>query len=167
MLPLNDPKWKELAGGYRIPFDASIPLSKLENSANDTETIWSDLWENLYHQRDVGIASYAAIPHLVRIIRDRKILDWNPFGLAVAIELARVDGKNPELPDWLKQAYFQAYKDMAEYACESMSQEWDSDLLRSALSLIAIIKGNRDLAELIYEVEEGYEKKAPEINFDS
>ena len=165
-LPLDDPKWKELTGGYRLPFDASIPLSKLEQGADEAESIWAELWENLYHQRDVGVASYAAIPHLAKIIRDQKIHDWNPFRLTVAIELVRGEGKNPELPDWLKDAYFQALKDMTEYLCENIKEEWDSDLLKSALSLVAIIKGNRDLAELIYEIDDGYEKKTLELFFD-
>ncbi len=32
MLSLNDKRWKEFDGGYRGRYDASIALSKLENS---------------------------------------------------------------------------------------------------------------------------------------
>lgn len=167
MLDLNDQRWKELDGGYRIPFDVSVPLIKLENNVEDSESIWSELWENLYHQRDVGVASYAAIPHIVRITRNQKLLDWNPFALTVAIELVRGTGRNPELPDWLRGDYTQALRNMAAYACEQMNQDWDASFLRSALSLIAIVKGNRDLAELIFGIDEGEERKALEIYFDS
>lgn len=158
MIPLSDLKWKDFDGGYRDQYDASVPLSRLESEAEGLDSIWSELWENLYHQGDVGVASYAAIPHLARIIRSRKILDYNPFALTVAIELARGRGNNPGLPDWLTGDYHQALGDIAKYGCDNLDGEWDSSILKSVLALIAIIKGNRDLGELLFEVDDGYEK---------
>ncbi|HYJ47489.1 MAG TPA: hypothetical protein VEV81_12825 [Pyrinomonadaceae bacterium] len=167
MLPLSDNKWKEFEGGYQIKYDASIPLLELEREGVEPQSIWLELWENLYHQGDVGVASYAAIPHLARIIRRRKILSWDPFALAVTIELARGRGKNPGLPTWLEEEYHRALQDMAEYACGNLSKDWDGSLLKSILSLLAILKGNRDLGELILEVDEGYEKYALDKFFDA
>lgn len=158
MIPLNDLKWRDFDGGYRDKYDASIALSRLESEVEGLESIWSELWENLYHQGDVGVASYAAIPHLARIIQSRKAIDYNSFALAVAIELARGRGHNPELPHWLTEDYNQALWDMASYGCANLSREWDSGILKSVLALIAIIKGNRDLGELVFEVDDGSEK---------
>ena len=89
MISLDDKRWKEFEGGYRIKYDASIPLLKLQNGTDSPEEIWSEFWDELHHQGDVGAASYAAIVRVARIIRDRKIFDYNPFGLAVTIDLAR------------------------------------------------------------------------------
>jgi hypothetical protein len=158
MISLNDPSWKDFDGGYREKYDAAVPLSRLEGGIGELDSIWSELWENLHHQGDIGIASYAAIPHITRIIQERSIFNFNPFALAVTIELARGQGQNPELPDWLREEYFQALWDMAKYGCDNLNKNWDSSILKSVLSLVAIIKGNRDLGELIIEVDAGYEK---------
>jgi hypothetical protein len=37
MISLDDSKWKELEGGYRIPYDASIPLKRLEHASTNEE----------------------------------------------------------------------------------------------------------------------------------
>ena len=68
-MKLTDKIWSEFEGGYKVPFDVSVPLRELEQT-NDPETIqeiWKILWDELHHQGDVGIASYLAVPQLVTI----------------------------------------------------------------------------------------------------
>ena len=125
MLPLLDPRWKEFDGGYRVKYDASIPLARLESRVGGLDLIWSELWENLHHQGDVGIASYASVPHLARIVRARQILDFNPFAMAVVVELARGRGQNPELPGWLAEDYDRGLRGLAEYGCANLDRERD------------------------------------------
>jgi hypothetical protein len=62
MLSLTDPIWHELEGGYRVPYDASKALARMERG----KSVWDEFWNELHHQGDVGVASYAAIPQLVR-----------------------------------------------------------------------------------------------------
>ncbi len=50
-------------GGYGVPYDPEPALKRLSSSH---EEAISELWENLYHQGDVGLASYAAVPALVQ-----------------------------------------------------------------------------------------------------
>ncbi|CAN5454310.1 hypothetical protein BH18ACI2_BH18ACI2_10980 [soil metagenome] len=52
----------------------------------------------------------------------------------------------------------QALWNIAQYGCDSLNKEWDASILKSVLALVAILKGNRDLGELIFEVDNGYEK---------
>jgi hypothetical protein len=66
MLDLADPRWEKMSGGYKVPFDPRPLLKKLEKDQDSTET-WSELWNELHHQGDVGEASFAAVPQLVRI----------------------------------------------------------------------------------------------------
>ena len=66
MLELEDERWDGLKGGYRVPYDPRPALRKLY-AQEDVGAAWEDLWQGLYHQGDVGEASYAAVPHLVRI----------------------------------------------------------------------------------------------------
>jgi hypothetical protein len=97
MLSLTDPIWHQLEGGYRIPYDASKALARMEGG----ETVWNELWNELHHQGDVGVASYAVIPQLVRISEARRGIDWNLYALAATIEIERLRKNNPPLPDWL------------------------------------------------------------------
>lgn len=76
MLALDDPRWKTLEGGYRVVYDASIALARLERG----EDVWKELWNELHHQGDVGESSYAAVPHLVRIAAARGSRAWNLYG---------------------------------------------------------------------------------------
>jgi hypothetical protein len=50
MLSLTDPIWRELEGGYRMPYDASKALAQMEGG----ESVWEELWEELHHQ---GVSS--------------------------------------------------------------------------------------------------------------
>ena len=166
MLPLNDERWKELEGGYRDKYDTSVPLSKLEKGSSAAGPIWNELWENLYHQGDVGIASYAAIPHIAKIIHQRNLLDHSPLALAVSVELARGRENKPSLPEWLETSYRDALLDMAEFACAKLREKWNPYFLKSTLSLLAIIKGNRNLGELLLEIDYGDERQLLDKYFE-
>ena len=87
-----------LNGGYGIPYNPEPAIKKLDTLHDDAI---SELWENLYHQGDVGLASYAAVPALVQA---------GELSLVAAIEVARNSGTNPELPVSLKAEYEQALK---------------------------------------------------------
>jgi hypothetical protein len=80
MLSLDDNRWNGLTGGYKYPFDPRPLLTKLETES-DTAIVWDELWEELHHQGDVGDASYAAAPHIVRIYRQLGVVGWNTYGL--------------------------------------------------------------------------------------
>jgi hypothetical protein len=45
--------------------------------------------------REVGDASYAAVPHIVAIHRKRGVVDWNTYAIVACIESARTEMKNP------------------------------------------------------------------------
>ena len=82
MLSFDDERWNHLTGGYKTPFDPRPSLRKLENQ-DDSVAAWEELWEELHHQGDVGDASYAAVPELVRIHRIKSAADWNLYGLSL------------------------------------------------------------------------------------
>lgn len=101
MLSFDDPRWGELRGGYRMPFDPRPALAQLA-AGGDVEDAWHELWENLHHQGDVGEASYAAVPHLVRIHQQRGEVDWNTYAIVAITDLARTQPNNPPVPKWLE-----------------------------------------------------------------
>src|SRR5216117_2283361 len=133
MLSLDDDRWDNLTGGYRMKYDPRPLLSKLENG-RDTKATWHELWDELHHQGDVGEASYAAVPHLVRIHRKRRVVDWNTYALVATIELARGRGGNPEVPSWLKEVYEETLHDLAEIGLTELSQAEGPEATRCILS---------------------------------
>lgn len=142
MLSFDDDRWDHLTGGYRTLFDPRPSLRKLENQ-QEIAVAWEDLWEELYHQGDVGDASYASVPELVRIHRNGSAADWNLYAIVAIIELARTESQNPELPDWLQEDYFRSIKELAQMGVKDMLSAEDSEAKRAILSIIAIANGLR------------------------
>jgi hypothetical protein len=141
MLSFDDERWNHLNGGYKIPFDPRPSLRKLE-SQQDAATAWRELWEGLHHQGDVGEASYASIPELVRIHR-RGSADWNLDAIVAIIELARTESRNPEVPEWLRDDYFRSIQELAQMGTTHILSADETETKRAILSVIAIAKGLR------------------------
>jgi hypothetical protein len=145
MLPLDDPRWCELDGGYKMPYNPSDVLRQLECGEN----VWDELWQELHHQGDVGEASYAAVPHLVRIGKLLPRRDWNLYGLVSTIEVERHRRSNPPVPKWLANEYRQALEDLLELALSDLQHVKDRETIRSILGAIALAKGEVMLGALI------------------
>ena len=142
MISLGDARWLSMTGGYRIPLDPRPLLKRLETD-NDTSEVWHELWEELHHQGDVGDASYASVPFLVESYRKRRVLEWNTFAIVAIIELARKEGKNPDVPQWIADDYFKAIGNLAEIGAKEVLQAETAEDVRAILSVIAINKGLR------------------------
>lgn len=145
MLSLTDPVWRDLQGGYRIPYDVSKALIQMEAG----KSVWDELWNELHHQGDVGVASYAAIPQLVRISESRGKSDWNLYALAATIEIERHRKINPPLPDWLSSSYRVAWENLVQLALSDLGGKPDELTLRSALSVVALGRGDLKLGSLL------------------
>ncbi len=153
MLGLDDTRWNNLTGGRRTQFDPRPLLARLETE-QDTATIWHELWDELYHQGDVGDASYAVIPHLLRIHRRRGVVDWNTYAIAAAIDLARTERENPELPDWIEKDYSHAIRELAKIGTTEILLAKKPEAVRAILSIIAIAKGLRTHGRFLIEYSE-------------
>jgi hypothetical protein len=90
MLSFEDVRWSEMTGGYRTQLDLRPLLKRLETE-RDTSEVWEELWNELHHQGDIGDASFAAVPYLVKAYQQRGVVDWNTFAIVAVIELARAD----------------------------------------------------------------------------
>ena len=149
MLPLDSLRWRTLLGGYRVPYDASIALRRMERGA----LVWADLWENLHHQGDVDEALYAAVPQMVRI-GATLASDWNLYALAGTIEVERHRFKNPSLPDWLEASYRAAWDQLVVLALRELSGSPDPLLLKSALSVVALGRGHLKLGAILVYIDD-------------
>jgi hypothetical protein len=155
-MELDDRIWATLEGGYKIPYNASRPLKRLRDATRQDEfaPIFAELWDNLHHQGDVGIASYLAIPPLVLICINKKSLDWNFIGLCVLIENCRLEAHNPELPDEYHHSYFESLIQFERYLLLNFKSITDQTALRLSLALFATVNGQPDLGRAIEILEE-------------
>jgi hypothetical protein len=112
------------------------------------------LWEELHHQGDVGEASYAAVPHVIRIGKTFPKRDWNLYALVSCIEVERHRKTNPELPDWLVESYQQAMRELLELAANDIKSADEQYTVWSILGAIALAKGELKLGALISMADE-------------
>ena len=153
MLSFDDARWFGLLGGYRSPYDPRPALIALDRG-KDTKTAWDEIWNNLYHQGDIGEATYAALPHLVDIHAKRGEPEWNTYLFAAVVEDARRNPRNPQIPVWLKQAYDQSIARLVDLALADFKAARSSELINGILAVLAFSKGHFALGKLAYEFTE-------------
>jgi hypothetical protein len=149
--------WKDLEGGYKVPYDASVPLRKLHSSNDEAEIkkIFAELWDELHHQGDVGTASYYSVPVLVEICIEKKSIDWNYIGICLNIEHCRLKGDNPSLPKELEREYFESLKKFEEYLLINFTEiKKDNLSLLLTLSFLATVNGHPNLGRAISLLED-------------
>lgn len=150
MLILEDRKWQEFSGGYRVPYDASVALRSMQDGID----VWDELWAELHHQGDVDIASYASVPQLVRIATSRIVRDLNFYGLLAIIEIARHRKGNPAMPVWLKADYDSAWAQASALALADIESETDSPTITAILGVLALAKGKLKLGAMLSGLDE-------------
>jgi hypothetical protein len=106
------------------------------------------MWSNLVHDDRIGEASYASVPHIVKIHRARGVPDWNTYALISSIEEVRGVGGNPKLPAWLHRDYVAAWADLQVLALAEFPAARCDELVESILSVLAFSKGRITLGRL-------------------
>lgn len=157
MLALNSPRWAELRDAYGASSDIPELLRDLEalppDDGAEAEPYFS-LWSALCHQGDVYTASYAAVPHIVRVAAgapDR--VPWTVFQIVACIEIARCQGRGPAIPLDLNADYLQALAEVPEVVGRAAKVHWDHWYCGAALAAVAAAKGFWQYAEAILELD--------------
>ena len=148
MLSFDDPRWLTLKGGYHIPYDPRPALMRLEAEESIVVT-WEELWNELHHQGDIDDASYAVVPYLVRIYDTKSNIDWNFYAIISTIEIERHRKKNPPLPDWLTEDYFQAWNELVKLALRDFPNAQADVEVKTVLGALAVAKKQLKLGTLI------------------
>src|SRR5262245_37798515 len=131
--------------GISRPLRSASALSNLERGS---AAGWKVLWDQLHHQGDVDTASYAAVPHPLRIYQARGTPDWNPYALVGTIEVLR-GGRNPDVPPWLEPGYSEAVRTLAQLGSRELWQSDEREFVQCALALIALVRGHRLAGQLL------------------
>ena len=154
MISLESSRWTELRHAYGTAEDIPDLLRQLETfpAEKDDDEPWHSLWSALCHQGDVYPASFAAIPHIVRIAEsDPKKVSLSFFSLPVNVEICRRK-KNVHMPSDLRDAYLASLASLPALVASTAARDWDADFASAALSAIAAAKGFHEVAEAIQEM---------------
>src|SRR6266496_4170939 len=158
MLALDSPRWNTLwhargEGGdipallRRLEAQRSLPSSQTEKN------LWDMLWDRLEHQMTVYNASYATVPHLIRIAGlSNHPPRYDFFLLPAAVEVNRGLGYGEPLPDDIAEAYHQAIQQLPHLASRFVDAPWDEALTRSIATALAVAKGHVLLADIVMDL---------------
>lgn len=171
MLSLDDPRWNELRDAYGHATGIPELLRALSASPGATSSYkdepWFSLWSSLCHQGDVYTASYAAVPHIVQMACEADgPIAFSFFQLPTAIEIARVTGHGPDLPDDCADDYRQAIAGLMEAVNLHRHRSWDQSTLLSATAAQAVAKGHIEVAEALLNLDDDWIAKINNCEFD-
>lgn len=171
MIALNDEaRWAELSHAYGPAGDIPALLRALESDPSQrapAQEPWVTLWSSLCHQGDVYDASYAAVPHIVRIaLAATGPVDFSVFLLPASVEVARVTGRGPALPEDLAAPYHQAIARLPDAVAAHRDRPWSQDLTISAAAALAVAKGHHALAEALMNLDADWIAKINACDFD-
>lgn len=158
MISLDDTRWSKLQHAYGDAGDVPNLIQALElssaPSAGYEEEPWHGLWSRLCHQGDAYTASYAAVPHIVRIAGEAVgPIHFSFFQLPAAIEVARQTGRGPAVTEVDSDAYHRAIGLLIENASRHRRETWDRAMLLSISAAQAAAKGHIDIAEAILNLD--------------
>lgn len=156
MLSLDDKEWLELEDAYGSAQNIPSLLSAVEADPspkrNAEQEPWFSLWSALCHQDTVYSASFAAVPHLLRIASAASWpFAWDLIGLSICIEIARVRD-SVEIPSNLEPEYTAALRQLPDLVCQRAHCAWDHVFTQVGTAALALYNGHIDLAEALLEL---------------
>jgi len=116
--------------------------------------LWGELIEGLYHEGQVGEASYAAIPVMVSFAVQLETMPWQMLALVASIEMARTEEGNPPVPEWLEEEYGDALTLLAEECMKRLPDIEVVEVARGMLAIISLWKGFPVFARTVLEYSE-------------
>ena len=152
MITIEDDRWAALEGGYRTAYDGRPVLRQLAKSMADPEA-WKEVWNNLHHQGDVGVASYAAVVVMAELQSTSDHVHWNFYSFASAVETEGHKSSNPEVPAWLATDYCNAWKSIRNLASRDIQRTNDELVVRSIIGALALASGHLKLGALIADLD--------------
>jgi hypothetical protein len=112
------------------------------------------LWSSLCHQGDVYTASYAVVPHIIRVLASAPTrAHWDFFLLPACIEIARASGRGPAISPELRDDYFAALQRIPALAAAAAEAHWDESFCRTVAAAVTVAKGQPTLGAAILELD--------------
>ena len=154
VLELDDPRWGELRHAYGFASNTPGLLRQLKSDSVSTgrNEPWFTLWSSLAHQGGVYPASFAAVPHIIRVLANSPMTsDASFLQFPAWVEICRQRDQVP-IPDLLVAEYFDALRQLPALIAAAASRDWGSEYLACALAALAAVKGYGIVAEAALEL---------------
>lgn len=156
MVDLESPRWQELLDAYGPATQVPALLGRLaggEKSSELEQTLYGALW----HQGDVFTASYAAVPHIIRVaatMPTEERLKW--LVLAVGIVATSVTPHAPAVPDDLGPDLRHAVSDAQVLVRDTLfAREWRRFEVRYWLGIVAVLQGASETGLSLFDLDAG------------
>ena len=154
MLPLNSQRWSELEHAYGSAKDIPDLLRQLDVTSEyePGDEPWFSLWSALAHQDDVHPASFAAVPHIIGVLRTNPAAaSCDFFHFPAWIEVCRLKYA-VRIPADLDASDFEAIQSLPSLVAAAADRDWQPQFLLGALAAIAAAKGQPVIAEAVLEL---------------
>lgn len=154
MLEPDDPRWGELRHAYGFASDIPGLLRRLKSDSRSLgqNEPWFTLWSSLAHQGDVYSASFAAVPHVIRVFASAPTTSELSFLQFPAwVEICR-QRTHVSVPDFIAAAYFASLSQLPSLIAAAASRDWDDDYLACAMAALAAVKGHGIVGEAALEL---------------
>ena len=161
LLPLDDPRWKELchrnwSDGKPSDWAPDAPfvpdvLKQLAETPEQTK-LWGDLWPWLCSEGTAWAASYAAVPYAIDFARRVAPADRFEylFFAGLVAHCSCPDSRSSfEIKPYLKLDYEEALRLALPLLAETLTLKHDQTETRYILSTIAALKGHPKLADVL------------------
>lgn len=116
MLELDDPRWSEIPDAYNHGEKIPRLLKQLQSNPSPkgpTDEPWFSLWSSLCHQGTIYPASFAAVPHIIRIGHAASgPIDKNFFLLPKEIFVTQIQGNSIDVPGELWAPFMLSIHDL-------------------------------------------------------
>lgn len=161
MLPLESRRWSELEHAYGTAQDIPDLLRQLDVTREyaSGDEPWFSLWSALAHQDDVFPASFAAVPHIIGLLRTNPAAaSFDFFHFPAWIEICRL--KNAaKVPADLEASYIDAIRSLPSLVAAAADRDWEPRFLLCAMAAIAAAKGQPVIAEAVLELQPDVAKR--------
>jgi hypothetical protein len=147
MLPLDSPAWADLDHAYGEASDVPDLLDLTEQGDEEAE---EELWAALWHEGEVFTASYAALPHLIRMVasESESVSIWLLY-LVARIETSRLADLGPPIPENLRGPYQRALRSIPTLAARLLERPRSEESCRIIFAAIASYAGHPALGTAI------------------
>jgi hypothetical protein len=150
--------WSSLSHAYGPAVDIPDLLVRAETESrggNEPGSAWFELWSALSHQGDSYSASYAAVPFLIKIAQLPAYAHrYDPLLLVASIEVARLEGRGPELSQSLSASYCEALRQGGGLASQALRQSLNADARIAFEGCVVAFAGDAEGARAIWDRED-------------
>lgn len=165
LLPLDDPRWRELdhrnwRGGKPSEWAPDAPfvpdeLAELVKNPGDRER-FSNLWPWLSSEGTTYSAAYAVVPYMVafaeRLPRDQRFDFLCVVGIVEASSCPE-RGESFAIKEYLHTGYRRALSKALALVGDTLGVQHDASDTRYLLATVAALKGHRNLAKVLQDLD--------------